>query len=355
MVTMQVDQFRRVGRALFMAAGVPEENALGVTESLLDSSLAGHDSHGVIRFVQYVEAIEAGHINPSGRPEIIKETPTSALVDCHWTFGQLGARLSMGTAIAKAKAQGIAITALIRAYHTGRQGEYAEMAHDAGMIGMVAMGGVLGAAGRPDGGVAPYGGAEVVFGTNPISFGLPAGIKAPVMVDYATSAIAGGKLSFARAKGEPLPPGSILDRLGRPSTNPEDYYAGGVMLPFGGHKGYALAVVSELLGRSLTGAEAHMNEGGGGPYYCQSGSVFIAIDPGLFWPADRYLGSADAVIGRIKAARPAAGFDEVLVPGEPEQRSKARRVAEGISLPENSWETLRKLAAKYGIDVESFR
>ncbi len=154
------------------------------------------------------------------------------------------------SAIQQAREHGIAISALIRAYHIGRVGEYSEMAHDAGMIGMVVAGGFDVSLG----GVAPFGGARPAFGTNPISFGLPAGEQPPVLVDFATSSVAAGKINVAAAKGEPLPPGLILDREGRPSTNPADYRTGGMLLPFGGHKGYGLAVVVDhQAGRLLLG------------------------------------------------------------------------------------------------------
>jgi LDH2 family malate/lactate/ureidoglycolate dehydrogenase len=172
------------------------------------------------------------------------------------------------------------------------------------------------------------------------------------MSDFATAAVAAGKVKLARAKGEPLPPNCILDKDGKPSTDPEDYFKGGVLRTFGEHKGYALAVVAEMLGQAFTGADTCRNkEGKGSGSYMVAGSVFIAIDAGLFRPKKEYAAAADAIIQRIKATPPAVGFKEVLMPGEPEQRSKTQRLREGVSLPEKSWATIQELATKYGVDL----
>jgi hydroxycarboxylate dehydrogenase B len=352
MIVFEAKQWQKIASALFMAAGATQSNAARVAESLVDNNLAGHDSHGVIRIIQYLQAIEAGQIDPAGEPVVLHETPSSTMVDGKWTFGQVGAKLAMQKAIENARVQGIAIAALIRAYHIGRLGEYSEMAHDAGMIAMVAVGGLGGGAVRTTGGVAPYGGARAALSTNPISFGFPAGSQPPVMSDFATSTIAAGKVKLARAKGEPLPPNCILDRDGKPSVDPEDYFNGGVLTTFGGHKGYALAVVVDILGQALTGADTCRNpEGKGSGAYMVAGTVFIAINAGLFRPKEEYAAAADAIIQRIKATPPAVGFKEVLLPGEPEQRSKVQRLREGFGLPKKSWETIREQAAKYSLDL----
>ncbi len=350
MVVLQTEQWRRIGKALFVAAGATESNAERVTEALVDANLAGHDSHGVMRIVQYVQAIESGHLDPAGQPEIVKETATSSLVDGKWTFGQVSAEICMKKAIEQAKEQGIAISGLVRAYHIGRLGEYSEMAHDAGMVGMALAGGFGGTGGSASTGVAPFGGAKPAFGTNPLSFGLPAG-EETVMVDFASSAVAGGKISLARAKGVPLPPNCILDKDGNPTTNAEDFYNGGMLMTFGGHKGYGLAVVAELLGQALTGAETYVEGNYGGGVYTKAGSLFVAINPGIFRPAKEYAATAQAAARRIKSVPPAAGFSEVLLPGEPEKRSKAQRRVEGIPMPDTTWEALQKQAAKYSVDV----
>jgi len=353
MVVLGAEAWREVARRLFLAAGASEANATRVAESLVDASLAGHDSHGVIRIIQYLDAIEAGHLDPAAEPRVVREGPCFSHVDGAWTFGQVGADLCMRRAISQARSQGVAVAGLFNAYHIGRLGEYSEMAQRAGMIGMVLAGGFGGVGGSAGAGVAPYGGAKAAFGTNPISFGVPGGETPGAMVDFATSAVAGGKISLARAKGAQLPPNCILDKDGRPSTNPEDFYDGGVLTTFGGHKGYGLAVVCELLGQALTGGDLCTDERLGGGVYTRSGSLFLAMDPGLFRPLSGYKEAADAALRRIKAVPPAPGFDEVLLPGEPEIRSRERRLAEGIPLPDVSWKRLLGQAARYGVDLAS--
>lgn len=351
MVTLSASQWRKIGNALFRAVGASETNSARVTDAIVDSSLTGHDSHGIIRIIQYTRAIEKGEIDGAAQPQVIRETACSSLVDGNWTFGQVGAEICMKKAISQARTMGIAISGLIRANHIGRLGEYAEMAHESGVIGMVFVGGFGGAGGAANSGVAPYGGSRPAFGTNPISIGLPAGEQPPVMIDFATSAVAGGKISLARAKGAQLPRGCILDKDGNPTTNPEDFYDGGVLTTFGGHKGYGLAVAIQLLGQALTGGDRFGNERVLGGSYRKTSSTFIAIDPGVFRPREEYEASADASLKRIKDVPPAPGFDEVLIPGEPERRLRKQRLAEGISLPDSSWKDLQELAAKYQVDL----
>lgn len=351
MVTFNTDQWLRIGQEIFKAAGATESNARRVTESLVDSNLAGHDSHGVQRIPQYVDAIESKHLDPAADPVVVNDTASYSLVDGMWTFGQVSAALCMRKAIAGAKEQGIAASALIRAYHIGRLGEYSEMAQEAGMIGMIVAGGFGGVGGSTTTGVAPFGGAGLAFGTNPISFGIPGGEQPGVMVDFATSAVAGGKISLARAKGTQLPPGCIVDKDGNPTTDPNDFYNGGLLVTFGGHKGYGLATVIELLGQAMTGADKFGDEVGGGGTYTKSGSLFIAMNPGMFRPVDEFKATTDTTLARIKNVRPAPGFSEVLLPGEPERRSKAQRRQEGIPLPDSTWQTVLKIGDKYGVNI----
>jgi LDH2 family malate/lactate/ureidoglycolate dehydrogenase len=148
----------------------------------------------------------------------------------------------------------------------------------------------------------------------------------------------------ARAKQAPLPPGVILDAQGRPSTNVEDYYAGGMLLPFGGHKGYALALLVELLSVHLSGADAAADEHGRA-----NGATFLAMDPQAFRPLDEFEASSHQLIERVKSVPTAVGFDEVLIPGEPEHRSRAERERDGIPLPEATWEAIQATAKQLGV------
>jgi LDH2 family malate/lactate/ureidoglycolate dehydrogenase len=346
MITQSAATLAALSREIFEAVGCPPEVAERVTSALVDANLTGHDSHGVIRIPTYVRAIREGHIVADARPAIVRETAVTALIDGHWAFGQVSAGFAMTVAIAKAKAQGISLVGVVRCNHIGRLGEYATMASSAGVAAIVVAGGF---GGRGVSAV-PFGGAKPLFGTNPIAVGIPAGAEEDVLIDFATTAVAAGKIEVARAKKAPLPPGSIVDRNGRPTTDPEDYYNGGALLPFGGHKGYALSVMVEFFGRVLTGADEFAEAGRGGPVYGHSGTLIVAFDASVFVAPERYAAAADETIRRLKAIPPAPG-SEVLVPGEPEERSRSQRQGEGIPLAEETWEQIRATARDVGVAV----
>ena len=194
---------------------------------------------------------------------------------------------------------------------------------------------------------APYGGAAPILGTNPIAFSIPNPVGPPVTLDFATSAIAAGKIKAAKAKHEQLPPNAILDKDGRPSTDPQAFFDGGFLLPFGGHKGYALAIIAELLSGPLAGADAYPG------VTSRSGIFIFAVDATVFRPMADYEKAMADTIGRIKAVPPAPGFDEVLMPGEPEARTRARREREGIAIPDDTWQAVIKTGAELGVNVEA--
>ena len=311
---------------------------------LFRSNLVGHDSHGVLRIPQYVNAIREGHIVPDARPSVIRETSVTALVDGHWAFGQVSAGFASDLAIAKAKAEGVSMVGVVRCNHIGRLGEYATRGAREGVVLLVVASG-FGGRGMS---AVPFGGARKLFGTNPLSVGIPAGDAGDVLVDFATTAVAQGKIEVARAKKAELPPGSIVDREGRPTTDPEEFYNGGALLPFGGHKGYALSVMVEFLGRVMTGADAFAEGDRGGPVYGHSGTLIVAMNPAVFTEPSRYAATADETIRRIKDVPPAPSFSEVLVPGEPEERARADRLKNGIPVAEKTWEDIQSVAASLG-------
>jgi LDH2 family malate/lactate/ureidoglycolate dehydrogenase len=318
-----------------------------VASALVDANLAGHDSHGVIRIPQYVEHVRCGEVVPEAVATVIHETTLSVLVDGRWGYGQVTAELATRQAVIKAKQHGLGASGAVRCTHIGRLGEYAEMAAREGIIAFVAAGGFGGQVGA-----APFGGKKALLGTNPLSFGFPDADGTAMLVDFATTAIAAGKIRVARAKGIPLPPGSILDREGNPTTDAEAFYQGGVMLPFGGHKGYALSLVVEMLGRVLTGADDFAEAVRGGPTYGHSGTFVLAIDPGMFRDRQDYARSVDETLARVKAVLPAAGFDEVLIPGEPEARSRDHRERHGIEVEQATVDAIRAVGASLDIPAE---
>jgi uncharacterized oxidoreductase len=342
MLLFRADELRETATTIFRAAGADAEPTTILVEHLLDANLAGHDSHGVIRIPAYVDALQKGRIQPNARPTILHETPVSALVDGAWTFGQVSARYGIDVAIAKARAQGVAVVGVVRCNHIGRLGTYPTRASHQGVVAMVTIGNLGNS-------TAPFGGRQGAFGTNPFSFGFPAHDRPDLMVDFATSAIAGGKVMVARDKHEALPPSSMIDKDGNPTTDPNVYRDGGVLLPFGGHKGSALATLSVLLSHVLIPATDYA------PTETSRGltsTFMLAIDAGLFRDPAAVEAEADRVLTRIKEVPPAAGFGEVQVAGEPEVRTAERRRREGIPVAEATWADIVAAGQRVGVTVK---
>ncbi|MCC7106503.1 MAG: Ldh family oxidoreductase [Chloroflexi bacterium] len=340
MLLFTPEELVQVGTDIFRASGTPERTAAFVARSLVDANLAGHDSHGAMRIVQYVQNIRADLYQPTAVPKILRETATTALVDGAWGFGQETAHFSMELAIRKARESHLAAVSAIRSNHIGRLGEWAEQAASEGMIGLATV--CLLGHGI---GVAPFGGAARSLANNPIAIAFPsAGDPPPVLLDFATSASAEGKVRVARDKGAQLPPGFILDKEGRPTTNPNDFYAGGMLLPFGGHKGYALSVVVELLSTALGAADLATDHAGRA-----SGSFYLCIDPRGNVAFEDYAASLERSVERIVDVPPAPGVEHVVLPGEPEVRSRAERRVHGIGLPEATWAAIVEIANDLGV------
>ena len=342
MPTFQAATLRRVAATIFEAAGAPAESAQQVADILVESNLAGHDSHGIMQVPTYCGRIRDGKINPKGLPEILSETASSALISGNWTFGQVTAAYATDLAIEKAKREKIAMVAVVQCDHIGRLGEYSERAARAGMIGIVTAG-----KGYPEGRVAPFGGAGGgPLGTNPWSIASPGGRQPRILVDFATSMIAANKINVALAKGEQLPPGCIIDQDGNPSIEPADYKNGGALLPAAAHKGYGLAVAAELLSNVFTGSDAHPGPGRPG------GAFVLVMDAAAFRPLADYQAASDRLADALKAVPPAPGVSEVLLPGEPESRSRERRQREGVPVPDATWRAIVETGRGYAVDAE---
>ena len=347
MIIKTADELHEAVRAILTAAGADERNANIVAEHLVLSNLSGVDTHGVWPLLIYVNAIQAGELEPTAWPEILSETPTSALVTGNWTFGQVAARHAMEVAINKAKEHNVAVVGLVQAHHTGRLGYYVEMAAAEGMISMVWAGGYAEIAPA----TVPYGGRARVLHTNPIAMGFPAGEEPRMMLDFATTALSGVKVDNAKVKGEPLPPGCIVDKDGNPSTDANDFFDGGGHVAFGGHKGYALMMAAEYLGRIFVGSDAFAEAERAGPILRHQGVTMIAFKADLFQPLADYAGRADEMARRVRAIPPAPGFEEVLVPGDPEFRTRAIRRQDGIPISDDVWQRVTQAGELVGLHI----
>lgn len=331
----------RLTMSILEAAGTPPDLASIVAESLVGANLAGHDSHGVMRLLSYVGFVRAGHVRPAARPEVAHRRQAMAIVDGRWGWGQPAARLATETAMALATEHGIGAVTVQHCNHIGRLGEYVESMTRAGMMGLA-----LCNAGHV---VVPYGGRDRRLGTNPFAWGAPtAAPEQPIVLDFATAAVAEGKLRVALAKGQPIAPGLIVDAQGHPSTIPDDFYSGGALLPFGGHKGYALSVLVELLAGALSGAAPSCLP----EYDGSNGTLIVAFNIADFRPLESFVDQAQRFRTTITDSRPAEGFGAVALPGDPEAAERRQRLESGIPLPAQTWSDLTTLAAQLGAHTE---
>ena len=332
---------------ILLAVGATEANASRVAEALVSSHLAGVDPHGIWHLAGYVDDIRDGYLVPTAVPEIVSETTATALVTGNWTFGFVAAKFAMELAIQKAEKQGVSVVGIVRCGHIGRLGEYNEMAVAEGMVSMVWAGGYS----EDQQTTMPYGGLKPILHTNPLSMGFPAGDEVPMILDFATTGVSGSKVVQARDRGEKLPPGCIVDKDGNPTTNPEEFFNGGGHLPFGGHKGYAIMLAVETLGRILTGSDSYAENHRGGLYNRHQGITIVVVKADVFQPLGDFTTRVDDLERRIRAVPPAPGFQEVLVPGDLESRSREAR-RDGIPVPDDLWKVLTDLATEVGVPAE---
>jgi LDH2 family malate/lactate/ureidoglycolate dehydrogenase len=341
---LTADELRVSTTAIFRAAGARKEDAALVADSLVDSELTGHESHGLIRVTEYLRHIREGAIVPDARPDMVGEMGATLVVDGNWSFGQVAATQATEWLIERSLEHGTGAVALRRCGHVGRAGVYPELAAGAGLVALAF---VNGGGSQPR--LAPYGGRSALFGTNPLAAAVPLPDAAPVVIDFSTAAVASGKIRVLRDRGESLPEGWILDSDGRPSTDPEDYYAGGALLPAAAHKGYGLCLLVELLAGCLTGAGSLAVPESG--YRLGNGMFMQAFAIDAFMPAEQFAALARGLADAVHKTPPAAGHEEVLLPGEPEQRTAGRRAREGLEIAESTWRGIVSAAGELGISV----
>ncbi len=321
---------------MLVAAGTPDEIAAVVAATLVDADRKGVESHGILRMPHYLAQIAEGYLKPAGRPVVTRETPSLVVIDSQQGFGHYALRELCDRVAAKARQVGIAFGGLINTTHTGRIGWFAERIADQGQAIQILGGGAHRLPMHTS--VAPFGGRERILSTNPITLGWPGGKFGAIVADFSTSVTAEGKVRFYRERGLPLPEGWILDRDGIPSTDPQDLYAGGVILTMGEHKGYGLSLFNEFLGGIMLG-----------PTYEANWSV-VVIDVHTFSDPATVQEAAESLLTRIKASPPAQGFTEVLLPGERENDMAQQRQQAGIPVEPAIWEQIAKAATALGVD-----
>lgn len=343
---VKADRLTRICAALLQAAGSPTDEAQEVATGCVNANLAGHDSHGVIAVPTYIDAIKEGHIVPGAEWTIVKESPTTAVIDGQWGFGFHVSAKAMELTVEKAKTANVAACSVFRQSHLGRLAAYPLMAANAGMIGLAAAD-----SGRSSKYVAPFGGREARLGTNPISIAVPSNLKAPFLLDMATSVVAAGKIQLAVARDEKIPCGWMIDAEGRSTTDPREYRKGGAMLPLGGIQGYkgsGLAAMVEVLCSLLTGPGLGVEPSGPDNFGC-----FMAVfNVAAFRPLDQFKKEVTDFAHYLKTTSPSEGSSGVFYPGEIGYLREQERKANGIEIDDVTWEKLRALARDYGLADE---
>jgi hydroxycarboxylate dehydrogenase B len=339
---------------IFRANGCDAAEAQRISHHLLGANLAGHDSHGVARVPRYVEWQQAGHVLAGQQAEIVTDGGAFAVLDGKWGFGQTVAPQATALGIDRARQHGTAIVALRNAGHIGRVGAYAEQAIAAGLVSIH----FVNVAGSTL--VAPFGGTERRFSTAPFSVGVPT--DPPVVLDFATSRVAEGKVLVASNGGKPLPQDALIEPDGSLSGDPHTLYGRyepvgprspanglGAIRAFGDHKGSGLAFMCELLGGALTGG------GCSGPVEARgriaNGMLSIFISPRHFGTEAEFRRTAQDYVAWVKSCRPATPGGEVLAPGEPEARLRAERLAKGVPLQPDTWASIVQCARALGVAV----
>jgi hydroxycarboxylate dehydrogenase B len=340
-------ELRSLGARILEALKVPREEAAWVAELLVRANLAGHDSHGVIRIPQYAEAVKSALVQPGIPPEIVKESPSTALINGHWGLGQVVARRAMELAVGKAREAKISSVCAYNLYHVGRLADYTHMAAERDFVGIMM---VNGGGAAPI--VAPFGGAAGRLATNPISIAFPTGGPVPFLFDMATSVVAEGKVRVKRNRGEKTPEGWLLDNRGHPTTDPNVFYQEprGAILPLGGsagHKGFGLAMVVEILGGIL--ARAGYARQGANRF--SNGTFIVVIDISAFVDPSQFRAEIEDLLAYVKSAPKAPGVEAIFYPGEPEAMEQARRERDGIPLEDETWQQVMALAQELGIAV----
>lgn len=317
-----------------------------VARRLVYANLTGHDSHGVGMLPKYVEGINAGQLHPDANAKITQDKGPFLLVDGQQGFGQVVAEQAMELAIERAKTQHFALMSLRDSFHIGRIGDWAEMAARAGFISIHYVN-VL----SDNSLVAPFGGSDARFTTNPYCTAIPETPQNPMMVlDMATSTIAHGKARVAHLAGEDVPDNCLIDAEGNPTNNPAVMFEDpkGALTTMGLHKGFGLALLCDILGGSLSGGGSYLPERVA-PSRIINNMLAILIDPNVFGGADAFYEDIDKYTDWVKASPPAPGVDEVMFPGDPERKAHAVRMANGIPIDAGTWRELQETAISVGM------
>ncbi len=347
-----VDKLKAISYEMFDKMGATEEEARIMTDELVKSNLTGTDSHGVLRIPDYWGRVKTGKTFVRTEPVLVKETENTFVMDMKYCLGHYGTVKMVDLVEQKAKKCGVACGVSIHTNHMGRLGSYTDMLADRGLLSMLMVGGY--AANR----VCPFGGREQRLTTNPYSWAAPRKNGPNIMLDMATTAVAEGKVRFYYQSGKKIPLGWCLDSKGNPTEDPSVLYVPdengkiGSICPAAGQKGYGMAVFANIFAAALAGRDYWPDHEFTGKIqkdgFC--GVFLMAVDPEKFYGLDNLEELVESMAGFIKSSAPAPGFDEVLLPGEPEYRTMQKRLKDGIEVPEGTMKLLLTAGRELGCE-----
>ncbi|MFN0186875.1 MAG: malate/lactate/ureidoglycolate dehydrogenase [Aquabacterium sp.] len=341
---IDADRLLNAMRHLVRGFGSSEDEAQAVAANLVQANLTGHDSHGVGMLPRYADNYLDGGLVPNTAVRVVHDSGALLRLDGGAGFGQVVGAQAIDLAAQRARSHGSCIMALGNAHHIGRIGAWAEQAAAAGLVSLHFVNVMARAI------VAPHGGRDARFGTNPVCIGVPLPGREPVILDFATSAVAQGKTRVAYNKGEAVAEGCLLDDQGQPSTDPRWSVVPpfGALLTFGTHKGYGLALACELLGGALAAGMTQRDQLPGKKTIL-NGMFSVLLDPSALAPGQAFADEALAFIDWVKSSPARDGFDPVQVAGDPERATVARRRVEGIPVDSTTWAELLTAADRLGV------
>ena len=333
-------------QAIFLAADSNQDEASAIAENLIEANLTGHDSHGIGMVPRYVERVLRGAINVNQHATVTHQSGPVVQVDGNLGYGQVIGAETLDIGIEKTRETGATIIALRNSHHLGRIGAWGEKCADAGFVSIHFVN-AIGLSPQ----VAPYGGVEGRYSTNPYCTSIPSTSEQPrIVLDMATSKVAMGKVLVARNRGEEIADGVLLDPEGFPTNNPDVMFGNprGALVPFGDHKGYGLSFICEVLAGAL------INGGTCVPRNQVQNTAInnmlsIILDPNALGDSEVFRKELDEITAYVKSARPAEGVDEVMVPGDPERAAKAKRQESGISVDDETWRQVLGAANSVGL------
>lgn len=336
---------------VLIAAGSAAEEAAAVAANLVLANLSGHDSHGVGMLPRYVDAVLEGGLKPNTGVKVVLDAGSLLTLDGQRGYGQIVGAQAMALGMERAKTHGSCIMTLANAHHLGRIGHFAEMAVAQGLVSLH----FVNVLSRPV--VAPFGGADGRYGTNPCCIGIPLAGRAPFLLDFATSRVAQGKMRVAHNEGRRVAPGTLIDEHGRPTTDPgvvvvpQSNGLFGALLAFGEHKGYGMAVACELLGGALTGSGTWHKPTDPAVRAVINGMLTILIDPARLGTQTAFEQEALAFVDWLQAGPVAPGFDAVQIAGDPERAYRAQRQDQGIAVDAQTWQEIVAAGHKVGVSL----